>query len=220
MTTDADLPHFLGRPPEHAAVDDLGDVGDPAPRPPSDPRVPGEPGLWVFLLGDLTVFGAFFVGVLVSRLREPEVVRESAAHLRPALGALNTVVLLTSSLLMVAAVGAHRSGRSAAVVRRLLLGVLACAVVFAAVKVGEYAHLLGAGLEPTTTVFFTLYFVLTGIHLLHLVVGAGLVLALTRLLSRSSRRRVALVRGVASYWHMVDLLWIVLFGLLYLVAAS
>ena len=218
MTTDADLPQFLGGPPEDEAL-----AHDrPAPPRPVDPRVPGEPGLWVFLLGDMTVFGAFFVGFLVYRSRESEAFRVAAAALTPGLGALNTAVLLTSSLLMAAAIARLRTTRDVARVRHLLRGVLGCAVLFALVKIGEYAHLLAGGHTPQTAVFFTLYFALTGIHLLHLLIGGGLVVVLLRVLSGASDPggRTAMARGVASYWHMVDLLWVVLFPLLYLVPAA
>jgi nitric oxide reductase NorE protein len=219
VSSDADLPYFLGGPPEASVA--AAEMPTAPPVPP-DPRVPGEPGLWVFLLGDMTVFGAFFVGVGVYRLAQPEVFRASAAHLVPGLGALNTVVLLTSSLLMATAVRALRAGRGVAVVRRLLAGVLGCAIVFAAVKAVEYVGLVRDGHTPSSDVFFTLYFALTGIHLLHLVVGAGLVAGLVRVLSTGPEpwSRLAFTRGVASYWHMVDLLWVVLFPLLYLVAAA
>lgn len=221
MRVDPERPFFLGGPPEP------GRTPTPSgPVPPPDPRVPGEPGLWVFLLGDATVFGALFVGVLVYRLRRPEVFRASAATLSVPVGTVNTVVLLTSSLVMATAVAALRSDRDAAVVgrtvRRLLAGVVACAAVFAALKIGEYVRVGAAGHGPASDVFFTLYYALTAIHLLHLAIGTVLVVVLGRILAASPdpAARLALARGVASYWHLVDLLWIVLFPLLYLVPTS
>ena len=218
MRADEDVPYFLGGPPESAVAD----PGTRPPEPPRDPRVPGEAGLWVFLLGDMTLFGAFFAGFLVYRRAEPEVFRDSASALAAGLGAFNTVILLTSSLLMAAAIQAQRSGRDLRRMRRLLGGVLVCAAIFALIKISEYVHLLGEGHSPQSNVFFTLYFALTGIHLLHLLVGGGVVTALLRVLSASSDpwSRTAFARGVASYWHMVDLLWVVLFPLLYLVPTS
>ncbi|MET0887932.1 MAG: cytochrome c oxidase subunit 3 [Mycetocola sp.] len=174
-------------------------------------HIPGEPGLWVFILGDLSLFGAFFVGFLVMRLQERALFEQSARSLEPLIGGVNTIVLLTSSLLVVLAVRAVRRMRKRAR-RGLLLGALACALTFIVLKVHEYSRVIASGHQPDDNTFFIFYFTLTGIHLLHVAIGA---VALT---ATAARRHVAIpfAEGVAVYWHMVDMLWIVLFALLYL----
>ena len=188
-------------------------VADRRPRP-----VPGEAGVWVLILGDLTVFGVIFGTQLYYRGQAPGAFARSQQLLDQDLGALNTVLLLVSSLFVVLAVRTVRTAqrpRSSV----LLAGALACGAGFAAVKVIEYGQKLGAGLTPLTDDFFLYYYVLTGLHALHLLVGMGVLTFLLVLSRRPSLtdRQFALFEGGACFWHMVDLLWIVLFPLLYLV---
>ena len=101
----------------------------------------------------------------------------------------------------------------------LLAGALLLAASFAAIKLTEYAGLLAAGITPDSAPFFVYYFVLTGVHLLHLLIGAVLLATLlVRVLRGHDSQRFS--EGVATYWHMVDLLWIALFALLYLVPVT
>lgn len=179
-------------------------------------RAPVESGLWVFILGDMTLFGAFFAGFAWQARSEPALFASSAAELLIGIGGVNTLVLLTSSLFVVAAMRAMNAGafRPAA---HALAAALASALVFAVLKVTEYVAEVGAGYTPGTNLFFTFYFVLTGIHLLHVLIGAALLFTAWRGLhaqtpSVSSR----FVEGAGIYWHMVDLLWVVLFPLLYI----
>lgn len=196
-----------------------------APRPPATPGptrvVPGEPGVWVFIFGDLLVFALFFVTYLVYRAAEPTVFTVSQAALDTGFGALNTGVLLLSSLLVAGAVGRladpsrTRRDRPAelSVVGAILLG-----LVFSAVKVIEYSGKVDAGLTPMTNDFFLCYFMFTGLHWFHVLIGMvvlGVVLVLARRGRLSPRQRVFVVGG-ACFWHMVDLLWLVLFPLFYL----
>lgn len=141
----------------------------------------------------------------------------SQEHLNESGGAVNTLLLLTSSLGVAAAVKAARQG-DADVARRLLGAAVAGGVGFAAVKVLEYRALLGADLTPGTNDFFMYYFVLTWLHLLHLAVGTGVLVFIRFLLCRGelTPRQIGFVEGGGCYWHMVDVIWIVLFGLLYL----
>ena len=207
-----DLPEFLGGEPAVARQ-------QCRPRPPAaDGHTPGEPGLWVFILGDMSLFGAFFVVLLWQRRATPRTFEESARELLRFIGVINTAVLLLSSYLVVSALWAHRQGcwRRA---RISVLAALLCAAVFATLKVIEYLHVLRGGQGPTTNQFYTFYFVLTGVHLLHVMIGAGLLTAwLQQLRGHGSQSRF--VEGVAVYWHMVDLLWVVIFTLLYLVCAA
>lgn len=190
---------------------------EPAPRS-RDRRVPGEDGLWVFLLGDMVVFAVFFGAIVVLRGQHTVMFRASQHALHPGLGILNTGLLLTGSLLVVLGTREIRAGSRRA--SGLFAAAAACGAGFAAVKALEYADLVSSGHTPQTNDFFMYYFVFTGIHLGHLVIG----LALLGVLVHRARRPVGLTRGqgvfvdcAACYWHMVDLLWLVLFPLLYLV---
>jgi nitric oxide reductase NorE protein len=116
---------------------------------------------------------------------------------------------------------AHRRGDRAGSTR-LIFGALGCAFAFGAVKAAEYTQSITGGHTPATNLFFAFYYVLTGVHLLHVLIGAGLlgawVLALRRRRPWETGRR--LFEGIAVYWHMVDLLWIAIFTLVYLVCAT
>lgn len=179
-------------------------------------RVPGEVGIWVFVLGDMVVFAVCFVvlATVYARDRAGYLDDQQALHL--GLGIVNTVVLLTSSLTMALAVRAARLShrRTAA---RLVVATMVGAVVFVALKAVEYTDLVAGGHTARSGDFFLYYFCFTGLHLLHVVIGLcvlGGVLRIVRrpVLGEHDRR---LVETGASYWHMVDLLWLVLFGLLY-----
>lgn len=210
----ADLPDFLlpaGAPPARAAAP----ATAPAEAPRADGHVPGEAGLWVFLLGDMTLFGAFFVAFVVQGRADPSAFADGAAALGTTTGGVNTLVLLTSSLLVAHAVRAVREGRSG-VARVLLAGTVACGVGFAVLKTGEYAAEVAAGNTPTASLLFTYWFVLTGIHLFHVAVGLVLLGVVWWRLRAGTAGRVRTAEGAAAYWHMVDLLWLVLFALLYL----
>ncbi|MCW2550999.1 MAG: cytochrome c oxidase, subunit family protein [Mycobacterium sp.] len=191
----------------------------PAAVAPPVRRVPGETGTWVFLFGDMLVFGAFFATFMVERAKAPEVFDVSRKTLHLGVGLTNTLVLLTSSLLVVVALGALRSGASK-ISRSALLAALACGAIFVGLKVFEYHSLVTAGHGVGANHFYLYYFILTGVHLLHVCVGMAV---LTVLLAATrppelSATRLAVVEGGACFWHLVDLLWIVLFPLLYLVA--
>ncbi|MGW5514342.1 cytochrome c oxidase subunit 3 [Nocardia africana] len=204
-----DLPDFVWDEHDHGLATE-------AHRQPEPGDTPGELGLWVFILGDMTLFGLFFAVFLWENRLDRAGFAESAAHLHRSIGAVNTLVLLLSSYLVVVALHAYRQG-SMSRVRGVLLGVIGCAVVFAALKAVEYSAALSSGHVVTSSMFWTFYFVLTGIHLLHVLIGAVLV-ALWR---RKTQGDTSTVSGrrfpeiAAVYWHMVDLLWVVIFTLLY-----
>jgi len=189
---------------------------DPSPRV---PRVPGEPGAWIFILGDMCVFAVFFSVYLLERGHDPGLFARSQEELNRNLGALNTMFLLVSSLLVVLAVRAVRQDSHRHLAPRLFLGALACGGCFIVVKAFEYHEKFAAGITPATNDFFMYYFVLTGLHLFHLVFGMGVLVVLWRFATQDalSHHKLAFIEGGACFWHMVDLLWIVLFPLLFLV---
>jgi len=183
------------------------------------PHVPGEPGVWIFLFGDMVVFGVFFATFMYQRAQAPELFDASRHTLSIGIGLTNTLVLLTSSLFVVTAVRAIRlSQRGAA--QLMLAGALVCALIFVGLKAFEYTDKVAAGHVPTQNNFYLYFFILTGLHLFHLLIGVGVLILLLTQARRShlSATRIALVEGGACFWHLVDLLWIILFALLYLVS--
>jgi nitric oxide reductase NorE protein len=183
----------------------------------SGSRIPGEEGIWVFVLGDMTVFALFFATFMYSRGKNPDTFAQDHASLNVALGTVNTVLLLTSSLFVVLAVqrvltGAHRSAP------RLFSAALACGLGFVVVKAVEWSHLFGEGKTVGSGEFYSYYFMFTGIHLAHLLIGCA-VLSRLIVMTRQpelTRRAPMLCEAGGIFWHMVDLLWVVLFALFYL----
>jgi nitric oxide reductase NorE protein len=180
-------------------------------------HIPGEAGVWVLILGDMFAFSAFFAVYLVHRAQDVALFSVSQAALERRFGLLNTAVLLTSSLFVARAVIAARAGdrrRSA----RLLVLALACGGGFVVSKAFEWGRKIAAGITLNTNEFYSFYYMFTGIHLLHVLVGMGV---LTYLLTRTRRgdpgaSHIAAMEGGGAFWHMVDLIWVVLFALFYL----
>jgi nitric oxide reductase NorE protein len=182
-------------------------------------RVPGETGIWVLILGDLAMFGLFFATFVYYRNQDLAVFQAARTTLSPALGALNTVLLLTSSLFMARGVNAYRAGAAATARRQVLLAWL-LGLGFVVDKVVEYRDLGVQGLGPGSNDFFLFYFMLTGIHLAHVLIGLGVLWWIRGRMTRPdlTHSNISAVECGALFWHMVDLLWIVLFTLLYLLA--
>ena len=188
-----------------------------APR--AERRIPGESGTWVFLFGDMLVFGSFFVTFLVERAAQPDVFDSARTTLHIGVGVVNTAVLLTSSLCVVLELNALRAG-ARQISSRAVAAAVVFGLIFMALKVFEYVSLAAAGHGPGDNDFYLYYFILTGLHLFHVCLGLG---ALSFVFSQTRRTelsptRTALVEGGACFWHLVDLLWIFLFALLYLVS--
>jgi cytochrome c oxidase subunit 3 len=186
-------------------------------------------GMWFFLAQEVMFFGGLFTAYVVYRTAYPEAFHAGSHELDITLGGFNTVVLITSSLTMALSVHAAQVSRRGMLIVNLIL-TLILGSVFLGVKVIEYAakfehHLVPGpnfhfhGADPTNAqLFFSLYFAMTGLHALHMIVGAGLLLVL---IVRSyqgmfNRNYYTPVEMVGLYWHFVDLIWIFLFPLLYL----
>lgn len=167
----------------------------------------------------MLVFGAFFVTFLVERAKAPEIFDAARTTLHIGVGVINTLVLLTSSLCVVLALNGMRAGQRR-IATRATAAAMVFGVLFIALKVYEYISLGTAGHGPGANDFYLYYFILTGLHLFHVCLGLG---ALSFVLTQTRRpelsdTRTALVEGAACFWHLVDLLWIFLFALLYLVS--
>jgi nitric oxide reductase NorE protein len=183
-------------------------------------HVPGEGGIWVLIGGDLVLFSVLFIVFLTMRAEQLPVFEQGRAQLNQGWGLLNTLLMLSSSWFVATAIRAARLQRSG-VVMRCFGAALACGMGFVVVKFFEYGEKIGVGLTLTTNDFFMLYFVYTGIHLIHVTIGMGVLTFLVSY-SRSGNfvgDKLRNLESGASFWHLVDLLWIVLFALLYMVGA-
>ncbi|MUL65876.1 hypothetical protein BOO86_15480 [Mycobacterium sp. CBMA 234] len=182
-------------------------------------HVPGEAGLWVFILGDMTLFGCFFAQFVFARGSQTQLFNASRSELHIAFGAFNTCLLLTGSLFVVWAVEAIRRGRPTAARRWITVGAVT-GVWFLVDKSIEWGLEISRGITPITNDFFTYFFVFTGIHAVHVTIGLCVLAYLRRLTRRPGLgpRDLHTFESGAVYWHLVDLLWIVLFALLYLMA--
>ncbi len=190
-------------------------------------------GMWAFLVQEVMFFGGLFTTYLVYRALHPAAFAEGSSHLPVALGTFNTAVLIGSSLTMALAVRAAQLGRGGGTAL-FLVATMLLACVFLGVKAVEYQdkweHALipgvrwapAPGADPHLNLFFALYFVMTGMHALHMVIGLGLmaVVAVRAARGAFSAAQHGLVECLGLYWHFVDLVWIFLFPLLYLLHGS
>ncbi|MGV9950271.1 cytochrome c oxidase subunit 3 [Rhodococcus aetherivorans] len=178
--------------------------------------LPGEIGIWIFILLDLAVFALFFLCIAYYRLTDPNSFLNGHGYLNTFPALINTIVLLTGSLSVVRAVQVMRGPAShQRNAQRFLLFAASCGVAFVVVKIIEYEHLFGSGITINTSSFFLCYIGFTMVHLLHVIIGTC-VLVTFSVLVRRGRAATSDVESGALYWHMVDLLWLALFPLLYL----
>lgn len=186
-------------------------------------------GMWVFLANELLLFGGLFMTALILRLLYPEAVMEAATHLKWWLGGINSVVLITSSLTMSFAIEAARELRQQET-RNALLGTAALGFLFLGIKTIEYWLEYEEGLmpfldipyalpDPATRLYINLYFIATGLHGAHLLIGIGILLVMWLRVRRPDflRLKPTHIEVCGLYWHFVDLIWMFLFATLYLV---
>ena len=188
-------------------------------------------GMWLFLVTEVMFFGGLFLAYIIYRSRFPEAFMAASHELDTWMGAINTAVLIASSLTMALAVRSAQLARRKAIVGFLILTIL-FGSVFLVVKYFEYSskfehHLVpgpgfefhAPGIDPDQAeMFFNLYFGMTGLHALHMVIGVGLLawLCFPAWRGRYNGDYHNPVEGVGLYWHFVDIVWIFLFPLLYL----
>ncbi|BBZ25777.1 cytochrome c oxidase subunit III [Mycolicibacterium madagascariense] len=171
--------------------------------------------MWFFVVGDLLIFGVYFVSYAYFRGEHHDLFLRSQARLNLDMGAINTLVLLTSSLFVALGVSTARTGTTRNALRLFVIGLL-CGAAFPVVKLFEYVPEILGGVTPGVNLFFTFYFVMTGLHLCHVMLGLVILSFVIRSLRRSTTPDVTFVETAATYWHMVDVLWLILFALLYL----
>jgi len=185
-------------------------------------------GMWLFLFTEILLFGGLFLlyGAYLARYSQEFAAAGREMHL--GFGTLNTVILITSSLLVAMAVTAMQQGKRTAV-RLLLGGTIFSAAVFLVNKYFEWSNEIGRGLYPGSplfatappgkSVFFSLYYVTTGLHGLHVLVGGTLLSVVAVRVGRGTIHAGDYVwlENSALYWHLVDLIWIFIFPLYYLI---
>lgn len=175
-------------------------------------------GLWTFLATEVLLFGGLFTTYVVYRIRYPQMFYEDHLKLDRVLGAVNTLVLICSSLTVALGIAAIRRGK-VRLLQRYLLATILLAGGFLGVKAVEYAAKFSHGIHPGTDIFFSLYFMLTGLHAIHVIGGMAVLSTVAVMAGRGkfSERYHTPVELSGLYWHFVDLVWIYLFPLLYLV---
>ena len=170
--------------------------------------LPGNPMMWLLILGELVVCGVAFVGFSIAREFDPVTFEASRSQLDGVQGGVNTLVLITSGWLAALAVRAKRRGASP---RPALAASIAVGTIFLVVKLFEYRSKLSAGITVDTNDFFAFYYLLTGFHALHVLMG---LIVLSIVLKWDSLDNL---ETGAAFWHMVDLIWVVMYPLIYLV---
>lgn len=171
--------------------------------------LPGNPLMWVLILSEIVVFSAFFALFAWMRIEERALFDASQQQLDPIMGGLNTLILLSSGLCAALATEAIAKGHIRRC-RQWLMATITLGVVFCIVKLMEYVDKISLGIMPETNTFFAFYYLLTGFHFAHVLFG----LALLALVSWFSSREN--IETATAFWHMVDLIWILLYPLLYL----
>ncbi len=172
-------------------------------------QLPGNPMIWLLIISEIAVFGAGFAGFVISFLIDPQTFTTSQDTLNRLDGAINTMVLITSGLFAALAVREEADGRTARMRAFIALAILT-GIVFLAVKYVEYSTEIAYGHLMGTNNFYTLYYLLTGFHALHVVLGI-VILAIV-----AWKHSLDNLETGAAFWHMVDLIWVILFPVVYL----
>ncbi len=172
-------------------------------------ELPGELLMWVLIISELLVFGAGLVAFMGVRLTDPAGFAEAQSHLYRTGAALNTAVLVTSGFLAAMALNWRRAARRGTA-RLALIAAAILGIVFLIIKGLEYADKAAQGITFETHAFFLFYYLLTGFHAAHVLAGVGILLLVAW---RDDPRNI---EAGAEFWHMVDLVWVLLFPVVYL----
>lgn len=181
-------------------------------------HLPGDLAVWFFIFAELAVFGILFIGFGVARSLDPATFHDGRAALHPWTGLINTIGLITASYLVACAV--HRLRNEKNGTTALLWGAVAASSIYTFGKLWEYGVLYTDGYNLGTDTFFMFYFFLTFFHFMHVVLGQ-IILVVLAVKVRKGDYHTDNMNGMesgASYWHMVDLVWLVLFPMLYVLA--
>jgi nitric oxide reductase NorE protein len=181
-------------------------------------EVPGEYGVWALIFGDFAVFGFFFITYSYYRSQDVALYVASQQTMHGALGLTNTLLLLTSSWLVAVGVQRAKDGNTTRGAW-LISGALLCGLGFCLIKALDYHASIQAGIGLTTNEFYIFYFMFTGIHLVHVLIGMGVLLFMRSVISRQaplSKSDISALQSCGIFWHLVDILWVFLFALFYI----
>lgn len=183
---------------------------------------PGDFGIWIIVYVELITFAALFLGYAFSRRLELELFNESQLLLDQRSGFINTLVLITSSWFVVQAVNIIKNTDGEEAIKlasKWLLASIVMGSIFLVIKTIEFSDKFAEGINLSTNTFFMFYLLLTMFHFIHVILGLAILFTLyknTKQAKYTSQNHDGLLTG-ASYWHMVDLLWIILFPLVYII---
>jgi cytochrome c oxidase subunit III len=195
-----------------------------------DNQVGSRIGMWLFLLSEILIFGGLFLLYAVYRAKHPVDFHAASRELSRFDGTLNTAVLLTSSLTAVLAIFSLQELGKARKAAWFLGATISLGAVFLVVKGFEWAAKFEHGLYPRAAelmkrppgeiLYFGLYFTMTGLHALHVIIGMGILSVMLARVIRGSvtREKSAALENAGLYWHLVDIIWIFLFPLFYLIS--
>ncbi len=189
-------------------------------------------GLWLFMVTEILMFGGLFVGYIIFHTIYPEMFAEGAESLNWKMGFINTLVLIFSSLTMALGIYYNQVAQPKKATWALAVTLL-CGFIFLFIKYLEYSHKFHLGLYPgrylhmtegtpihqNLGMYFGFYYCMTGLHGLHVIIGMGLItwVMIKNIKGEFSPKYYTPIEGVGIFWHIVDLIWIFLFPLLYLV---
>ena len=176
-------------------------------------------GMWLFLGTEILLFGGLFATYAIYRARYPEMFAEQHRELDVWFGTINTFILLFSSFTMAMAVWSIQKSKKKATVIFMIITII-CGLAFGVNKYFEYAEDFHKHLYPQTSIFYALYYLMTGLHMIHVFVGLCILSVITYLTHKGKfdKDYYTPVEVGGLYWHLVDVIWIYLFPLLYLIA--
>ena len=195
-----------------------------------DKKVFSRVGMWLFILSEILIFGGLFLLYAMYRAKHPADFHAASLELSRFDGTLNTIVLLTSSLTAALAVFSLQELNKRRRTALYLAATVGCGLVFLVVKAFEWGAKFEHGLYPRAAVldarphgeilYFGLYFMMTGLHALHVIIGMAILAVIIRFIARgkATQQKSAALENAGLYWHLVDIIWIFLFPLFYLIS--
>jgi len=181
-------------------------------------RLSGDLAVWFFILAEVTVFAIFFFAYCSMYYLKTDMFVESQLALHPIAGLINTIALISSSYLVAVAV-IYAKNQKNSHARWAIFASLLLSMIYVATKLWEYNILISAGYGLSTNTFFMFYFFITGFHFMHVLLGMFILILVYRNLAHPEflPGNINTVESAASYWHMVDLVWVILFPLMYVI---
>lgn len=183
------------------------------------PRIlPGDLAIWCIIFAELLVFGIFFVAYAVVRINNLEMFNQYQLTLNKETGLINTILLITASYFVVCAIKSIKKSllKQGA---KLLYAAVACGALFILIKSIEFNEKFAAGIDLSTNTFYMFYLALTMFHYFHVILGVLILLLVAYKTQQghiNANNRIGL-ESAGAYWHMVDLVWIILFPLIYII---